>query len=140
MAGPDSVVYTAEATCKGGRNGVARLAEGGLAVAMATPKEMGGSGEGSNPEQMFALGYAACFNGAVLAVGGQKKYDVSRAVVNVKVGIGRDATSYALKVDIALKIPGLEDAQVKEVLDAAHEICPYSKATRGNVPVTLTVL
>ena len=82
----------------------------------------------------------SCFNGAVLAVGAQRKLDVSRARVNVKVGIGRDATSYALKVDIALAIPGLDEAQVKEVLAAAHEICPYSKATRGNVPVSLTAL
>ena len=134
------MAYVTSATTKGGRAGRAILDNGALALAMALPKEMGGSGEGSNPEQMFALGYASCFNGAVLAVGNQKKFDVSRAVVNVEVGIGKDATSFALKVDISLRIPGLEAAQIKDVLDAAHEICPYSKATRGNVPVTLTVL
>jgi Ohr subfamily peroxiredoxin len=140
MAGPESIAYAAEAVCKGGRTGVSRLAEGGIAIAMALPKAMGGSGEGSNPEQMFALGYAACFNSAVLAIGAQRKLDVSRAEVHVKIAIGRDATSFALTADISLRVPGLDAAQVQEVIEAAHEICPYSKATRGNVPVTLKAL
>jgi Ohr subfamily peroxiredoxin len=142
MAGPNTVLYTTEGISKGGgrAGGNVRLAEGGPAFFLQLPKEMGGPGEGSNPEQFFALGYAACFNGAVGLVARQKTLDVSRAEIHVKVSIGPEATSFALAVEIQMKCPGLSEAQVKDLLEAAHEVCPYSKATRGNVPVTLKAL
>jgi len=142
MAGPDSVLYSTEAVSKDGgrRGGNVRLTEGGPAFFLQLPKEMGGPGEGTNPEQLFALGYAACFNGAVGAVGAEEKLDVSRAQIFVKVGIGRDATGFALQADISMRCPGLSKEEIEDVLQAAHEFCPYSKATRGNLPVTLTAL
>jgi Ohr subfamily peroxiredoxin len=108
---------------------------------MALPKSMGGSGKGANPEQLFALGYSACFNQAVLVVGGQHKVDVQRAEVTVDVGLGRtDAGGFGLSVAIKLRLPGVDAGKAREILDAAHLICPYSNATRGNIPVTLELI
>jgi Ohr subfamily peroxiredoxin len=84
------------------------------------------------------MGWATCFNGAVLFVASQKKIDASKAVVTVEVGLGKDATSFALSAKISLAVPGLERAQVQELLEAGHQVCPYSKATRNNIPVELT--
>ncbi len=142
MAVPQSILYTTEGISKEGgrRGGNVRLAEGGPAFFLQLPKEMGGPGEGSNPEQFFALGYASCFNGAVGLVGRQKNLDVSRAEIHVKIGIGPEGASFGLTADISMKCPGLTKEQVEDVLAAAHEVCPYSKATRGNIPVTLTAL
>ena len=134
------MAYTTTATTKGGRNGRAILDNGGLALAMALPKEMGGNGEGHNPEQLFALGYASCFGQAILALGKKHGIDGQDARVTCTVTIDKDETSFALKVDLKVSIPGADKAKVEALVEDAHKICPYSKATRGNVPVTLTVV
>lgn len=132
--------YTTHATTKGGREGRAILENGKLALAMALPKEMGGSGDGHNPEQLFALGYSSCFGQAVLALARNHGLDGQAAKVTCSVEIDKDETSFALKVAISLSIPGADKAKVQALLEDAHRICPYSRATRGNVPVTLTVV
>jgi Ohr subfamily peroxiredoxin len=133
-------LYKTTAISKGGRaGGKVALAEGGLWYHNEHAKPLGGSGEGTNPEQLFAMGWATCFNGAVLFVAKQKDIDAAKAVVSCEVGIGRDETSFALSAKITLSVPGLERAQVQELIEAAHQVCPYSKATRGNVPVELAV-
>ena len=134
-------LYHASATSEGGRNGRATLAEGGIGLAMALPKTLGGTGKGANPEQLFALGYAACFNQAILVAGGQHKVDVQRAEVTADVDLNQtDAGGFALAVALKVKMPGIDAAKAKEIVEAAHQICPYSNATRNNIPVTLTVL
>jgi Ohr subfamily peroxiredoxin len=133
------MAYTTTATTKGGREGRAVLDNGGLALAMAFPKEMGGNGEGHNPEQLFALGYSSCFGQAILAIGKKHGVDGAAARVTCAVTIDKDATSFALAVALTVSIPGVDKAKVQEITEEAHKICPYSKATRGNVPVTLTV-
>lgn len=133
-------LYKTKAISKGGRaGGKVALTEGGLWYHTEHSKGLGGSGEGANPEQLFALGYANCFNSAVLFVAGQKKIDAAKAVVTCEVGIGREEGGLGLSAKLTLAIPGLERAQVQELLDAAHQVCPYSKATRGNIPVELAV-
>ncbi|MGA7675573.1 MAG: organic hydroperoxide resistance protein [Rhizomicrobium sp.] len=132
--------YTTKATSKGGREGRANLEDGALALSMSFPKELGGVGDGHNPEQLFALGYAACFNQAVIALGRKHGIDPAKAVIGVQVTLDKDDISFALKVDITLFLPGADKAALQVLLEDAHEICPYSRATRGNVPVTLTVL
>lgn len=137
MANP---LFTTKAISKGGRaGGKVSVGEGGPWFHTEHHKALGGSGEGSNPEQFFALGYANCFNGAVLFVASQKKLDASKAVVSVEIGLEKDATSFALSAKIGLAVPGLDRAQVQELLEAAHQVCPYSKATRGNIEVELVV-
>ncbi len=133
-------LYTTTAISKGGRaGGRVALTEGGLWFHTEHSKGLGSSGEGTNPEQLFALGYANCFNSAVLFVATQKKIDASKAVVKCEVGIGREEGGLGLSAKLTLSVPGLERAQVQELLDAAHQVCPYSKATRNNIPVELTV-
>ena len=133
-------LYRTKAISKGGRaGGKVALAEGGLWYHNEHSKPLGGSGEGSNPEQLFAMGWATSFNGAVLLVAGQKKLDASKAVVACEVGIGRDETGLGLSAKLTLAVPGLERGQVQELLEAAHQVCPYSKATRNNIPVELAV-
>ena len=134
-----AAIYHAEATSQGGRNGRAQLKEGGLDLAMGLPKEMGGNGQGNNPEQLFAMGYAACFNGALGLVARQQGKKVDGSQVNAVVGIGKDATSFALDVELKVSVPGMPREEVQQLADAAHEVCPYSKATRGNIPVKITV-
>ena len=140
MAGPTSVLYRALAHAGGGRDGKVHLDNETLWIAMAIPKDMGGSGLGANPEALFAMGYASCFNSAVLFVAGQKKLDASKAKVSCEVGIGRnDAGGFALQAKLTVSIPGMDQAQVRELVEAAHQVCPYSNATRGNMPVELVV-
>jgi len=134
------MAYTTTATTKGGRNGRAVLDNGGLGLAMALPKEMGGSGEGHNPEQLFALGWSSCFGQAILALAKKHGLDGQDARVTVTIGIDKDDVSFALKADIKVTIPGADKAKVQALVEDAHKICPYSRATRGNVPVTLTVV
>ena len=137
MADP---LYKTKGISKGGRAaGKASLAEGGIYFHMEHSKPLGGSGEGVNPEQLFAMGWATCFNGAVLFIATQKKLDASKAVVTCEVGIGRDDTGLGLSAKLTLAIPGMERAQVQELIEAAHQMCPYSKATRNNIPVELVV-
>jgi Ohr subfamily peroxiredoxin len=136
-----TTLYTTTAVSKGGRaGGKVALTDGGLWFHTEHSKGLGGSGEGANPEQLFALGYANCFNSAVLFVASQKKIDASAAVVTCEVGIGRGEGGLGLSAKLTLAIPGMELAQVQELLDAAHQVCPYSKATRGNIPVELAVV
>ena len=140
MDTPDPVLYRTRATATGGRNGKTHLDEGGLWIATSIPKDMGGDGQGSNPEQLFALGYASCFGSALLFVAGQKKIDASRSKVSCDVGIGRAASGgFALDVILAVSLPGLEADVTRDLVEAAHQVCPYSNATRGNINVTLQV-
>lgn len=132
--------YTTSATTKGGRDGRAILENNALALAMALPKEMGGSGEGHNPEQLFALGYSACYGQAILALGKKHGIDGSAAKVTAEVTLTKDETSFALAVELKVSIPGADKAAVQALVEDAHRICPYSRATRNNVPVTLTVV
>ena len=134
------MAYTTKSISKGGREGRANLDGGGLALSMAFPKELGGAGDGHNPEQLFALGYSACFNQAVIALGRKHGIDPAKAVVTCQVTIDKDDVSFVLKADITLSVPGADKAAVQALLEDAHKICPYSRATRGNMPVTLTVV
>ncbi len=133
------MAYEVSATTKGGRDGRAMLDDGGLALSMALPKEMGGSGEGHNPEQLFALGYSSCFGQAILAMARKHGVDGSRAKVTCTVTIDKDETSFALSAELRVSIPGEDPEKVRAVVEDAHQICPYSRATRGSMPVTLTV-
>ncbi len=140
MNGPTKVLYRAKASATGGRNGKTHLDEGGLWIATAIPKDMGGDGQGSNPEQLFALGYASCFGSAVLYVAGQKKIDASKARVTCEVGIGsKEGGGFALEAKLTVSLPGLDPEAARELVEAAHQVCPYSNATRGNMPVELLV-
>jgi Ohr subfamily peroxiredoxin len=134
------MAYTISATTQGGRNGRAVLANGGLALAMALPKEMGGSGEGHNPEQLFALGWSSCFGQAILALAKKHDVDGQAAKVTCAVTLDKDDVSFALSAELKVSIPGADKAKVQALVEDAHKICPYSRATRGNVPVTLTVV
>jgi len=134
------IVYTAHASATGGRDGHARSSDGLVDVKLAVPKEMGGAGGGSNPEQLFASGYSACFLGAIRFVAGKEKLKIADdAKVEAAVGIGPIPTGFAIKVDLTVTLPGLEPAKAQAIVDAAHIVCPYSNATRGNVEVTITV-
>lgn len=134
------MAYTTKAISKGGREGRAHLDTNALALSMALPKELGGAGDGHNPEQLFAIGYSACFNQAVIALARKHGIDPAKAVVTCQVSIDKDEVSFALKADITLHVPGADKAAVQALLEESHQICPYSRATRGNIPVTLTVV
>jgi Ohr subfamily peroxiredoxin len=137
------VKYRTTATATGGRDGHARSADGRVDIALSTPKELGGAGgDGSNPEQLFAAGYSACFIGALKVAGQQLKVKVPDDVsVTATVGIGpRSAGGFGITADLAVALPGLDRDQARQLVDAAHQICPYSNATRGNVDVGLTLV
>ena len=133
------VIYTAAAMSTGeGRNGHVRSSDGRVDLDLAIPKEMGGSGEGSNPEELFAAGYASCFHSALKLIAGQRKLKVTDSSVSAEVGIGpNDAGGFALTTALHVELPGLDQATADELVEAAHQVCPYSNATRGNMPVTL---
>ena len=134
------VLYTAEALATGeGRNGHVRSTDGRVDLDVAVPKEMGGSGDGSNPEQLFAAGYAACFHSALLGVARQRKVSVADSAIGASVSIGPlDSGGYTLAVHLEASLPGVERAVAQELVEAAHQVCPYSNATRGNIDVTAT--
>lgn len=134
-------LYTAEALATGdGRNGHGRTTDGKVDVDLAAPTEMGGSGNGTNPEQLFAVGYAACFHSALRLVAGQQKADVTDSSVGAKVAIGpNDAGGFELAVELEVTLPNLDHDAAQALADKAHEVCPYSNATRGNIAVTITV-
>ena len=134
-------LYTAEALSTGsGRNGHVSSTDGRIDLDLATPKAMGGSGEGANPEQLFAAGYAACFHSALKLVAGKQKITLADTAITVDVGIGPNGQGgYGLTVTIEAELPGLDEATAQNLIEAAHQVCPYSNATRGNVDVTLTV-
>ncbi|MQY10031.1 Organic hydroperoxide resistance protein OhrB [Streptomyces sp. RB5] len=133
-------LYTAVATATHGRDGRAVLSDGSLDLKLAVPKEMGGSGEGNNPEQLFAAGYAACFSSALGITGRRAGVDLSKASVTGEVSIGMQGEGFALAVVLRITLPGDIDAETGGQLVAqAHQVCPYSNAIRGNVPVELVV-
>tara|TARA_B100000953_G_scaffold101938_1_gene83669 strand:+ start:303 stop:731 length:429 start_codon:yes stop_codon:yes gene_type:complete len=136
------VKYRTQATATGGRDGTAKSQDGKLAVNLSSPKELGGAGgDGTNPEQLFAAGYAACFIGALKVAGQQLKLKVPADVsVTAQVGIGpRSEGGFGITADLEVALPGLEREDAQKLVDAAHQICPYSNATRGNVDVGLSL-
>jgi osmotically inducible protein OsmC len=136
------VKYRTTATATGGRDGRAHTQDGNLDVKLATPKELGGTGaEGTNPEQLFAAGYAACFLSALRLVGQQLKVQVpGEASVTADVGIGiRAEGGFGLAVELTVNLPGIDRADAERLVETAHQVCPYSNATRNNVDVTLTI-
>lgn len=134
----DKVLYTAKASATGGREGHVRSTDGFVDMDLQPPTEMGGPGGATNPEQLFAAGYAACFQGALGVVGRREKVDTSQSVVSCEVGIGPTGQAFGLTVSIDVGIPGVDDTRAAELAAAAHEVCPYSNATRGNIEVTVT--
>ena len=134
---PEKIVYTAHATTIGGRQGSAKTDDGALDLTLTPPKEMGGPGTGVNPEQLFAAGYGACFTGALGLAGKEMGIDTKTAQVRTHVGFGPEGESYAITVEIEGIIADVDLDTAQKVLDRTHELCPYSKATRGNVPVTV---
>ncbi|MBV8911975.1 MAG: organic hydroperoxide resistance protein [Acetobacteraceae bacterium] len=137
------VKYRTSATAHGGRDGESRTDDGALAVKLAVPKEMGGPGGGNNPEQLFAAGYAACFLGAMKFVASQNKDGPQvppDAAVQSVVGIGpRSEGGFGLDIELKVTLPGVSHEQAEALVEKAHQVCPYSNATRGNVPVRLSV-
>ena len=132
------MAYKTTATTKGGRDGRAILEDGKLALAMALPKDLGGSGEGHNPEQLFALGYSSCFGQAILVLAKKHGLDGQAAKVTCEVTLNTN-DGFSLAVDLKVALPGADKAALQALVEEAHQICPYSKATRGNVPVTLSI-
>lgn len=140
----DQALYTATATATGGRAGTARSDDGALDVTLSTPKALGGAGgAGTNPEQLFAAGYSACFIGAMKAVSARQKLALPAEVsITSQVGIGPlsgKAGAFGIQVAMSISVPGMERSDLEALVAAAHEVCPYSNATRGNVDVTLTI-
>lgn len=135
------VLYTAEATVSGGRvNGHGRTHDGVLDVQLRAPKEMGGEGGGTNPEQLFAVGYAACFEGALGVVGRRERVETGDASIESRVSLlSTEDRGFALAVELHVTLPQISDPeQAAQIVAAAHQVCPYSNATRGNIDVTLT--
>ncbi|MCR6690619.1 organic hydroperoxide resistance protein [Cellulomonas sp.] len=134
-----AAVYTAVATATGeGRNGRTETPDGLIALDLAVPTEMGGPGGGANPEQLFAAGYAACFHSALKMVARQQGAAFSDSAVTAEVGIGpNDAGGFALEVTLRVELGGIDQAAAEALVAGAHQVCPYSNATRGNVPVRL---
>ncbi|MFY9928232.1 MAG: organic hydroperoxide resistance protein [Streptosporangiaceae bacterium] len=138
---PDTILYTAVATSTGdGRAGHVVSSDHRLDLDLAPPVEMGGSGDGTNPEQLFAAGYSACFHSALRLIARRAKVDPGESTVTAEVGIGPDGDAYGLVVTLIIAIPGLDREQTRELAEAAHQVCPYSRATRGNISVELRVL
>ena len=138
----DKVLYTAHATSTGGREGTSKSSDGVLDLKLTTPKELGGNGAtGTNPEQLFAAGYSACFIGAMKFVAGQQKIALpADTSINASVGIGPIPAGFGIQVALAVHIPGMDKAQAEKLVQAAHGVCPYSTATRGNIEVELSVI
>ena len=134
-------LYTASAVATGaGRNGHVQSTDGYIDADVRIPKEMGGAGGATNPEQLFAAGYAACFHSALQLVAGQAQADTTDSEVVADVSIGpNDAGGFGLAVQLEISLPAVERAQAEELVEQAHQVCPYSNATRGNVEVTLTL-
>ncbi|MFM2054985.1 MAG: hypothetical protein RL456_3022 [Pseudomonadota bacterium] len=137
-----TVLYTAHATATGGRDGAATSHDGRLNVRLSVPKGLGGDdGAGTNPEQLFAAGYAACFMGAMKFVAGQKKIALPAGLkIDSEVGIGPIPAGFGIQVALNIHVPGVDREVAEAVVQAAHQVCPYSNATRGNIDVTLRVI
>ncbi len=141
----DKALYTAHATSTGGRTGTTESSDGKIKLQLSTPKELGGdSGPGTNPEQLFASGYSACFIGAMKAVARNQKISLPAEVsITADVSIGPMSGkpgAFGIAVAMAVSVPGMDKAAVEALVKTAHEVCPYSNATRGNIDVTLTVV
>ena len=141
MSQEPEILYTAEATVTGGREGHGRTSDGRLDVDLDVPSEMGGTGgPGTNPEQLFAVGYAACFQSALLRIATGRKVDVSGSRITARVEIGLlKSGGFGLAAALDLEAPGISRTEAVELMEWAHQECPYSRATRGNIDVTLTV-
>lgn len=140
----NKVLYTARATAGGGRTGRTTSDDGQLDLRLAPPAAMGGAGDGTNPEQLFAAGYASCFHSALTNVARREKVEVEGSTVTAEVGIGSigggDAGArFGLEVRLVASLPGVDPATAEKLVAQAHEVCPYSNATRGNIEVTLEV-
>jgi Ohr subfamily peroxiredoxin len=138
---PEKILYTAHATSTGGRAGTSKSSDGVLDLTLTTPKELGGNGAvGTNPEQLFAAGYSACFIGAMKHVAMMQKIALpADTSIKADVGIGPIPAGFGIQVAMAVTIPGMERGAAEKLVAAAHQVCPYSNATRGNIEVTLTV-
>ena len=138
----EKVLYRAEAKATGGRDGRAVTSDQTLDLALSTPRELGGAGgESTNPEQLFAAGYSACFIGAMKFVASQDKKTLpADTSITGKVGIGTIPTGFGIEVELVIHVPGMDRAEVETLVQKAHVVCPYSNATRGNIDVTLTVV
>ena len=134
-------LYNASATAQGGRRGHVETSDGLLKLDLSMPKELGGpGGDGTNPEQLFAAGYAACFENALRRVAGQQKKDVTDASVTARVGIGRHPEGgFGLEAELIADLPNLPREEAEALMQDAHGVCPYSRATRGNMDVKLSV-
>ena len=133
----DKVLYTARAHTTGGRDGASRSDDGRLDIKLTPP---GQAGNGTNPEQLFASGYSACFIGAMKAVAGKLQVTVpADAAIDAEVDLGPTSHGYGVAVRMAITLPGMDREKAQALIDAAHQVCPYSNATRGNIPVTLTL-
>jgi osmotically inducible protein OsmC len=136
-------IYSATATSTGGRDGRSVSSDNKLDLSLSTPKELGGAGgEGTNPEQLFAAGYSACFIGALKLVASQQKINIPADVnVTATIGIGPNTKGegFTISADLEVKIPGVEASVVEQLVEAAHQVCPYSNATRGNIDVNFTI-
>ena len=133
------MAYVTSATTKGGRNGRAMLDNGALALAMAAPKEIGGAGDGHNPEQLFALGYSSCYGQALLLLAKKHGVDGQAAKVTCEVTLSTDG-GFNLSAELKVSIPGADKDKVQALVEEAHTVCPYSRATKGNMQVKLTVI
>ena len=136
----DKVIYTAKAHTTGGREGRSVTDDGLLDVKLAPPPQLGGKGGATNPEQLFAAGYSACFMGALKHVAGMKKVAVpADASIDASVDIGPIPQGFGIAVQMVIRLPGLDRAVAQDLVDTAHQVCPYSNATRGNIEVSLTL-
>jgi lipoyl-dependent peroxiredoxin len=136
----EKVIYKAHATSTGGRDGTSKTSDGSLDVKLTVPKEMGGAGGGVNPEQLFAAGYSACFLGAMKFVAGTQKVTLpADTSINATVGIGQIPAGFGIEVQMVVNVPGMDKVAAQALVDKAHQVCPYSNATRGNIEVSITL-
>ncbi len=140
MQTPENIAYTAKAEITGGRDGRGATDDKSIDVSLRTPKEQGGPGGGTNPEQLFAVGYGACFQSALGLAGKEQGIDTSNSVVNSEVGIGKEGESFGLSVKLMVTLPDVDKETAQQLVDRAHQLCPYSKATRDNIPVEVVAV
>ena len=137
MASLDKVLYTARTHTTGGRDGASRSDDGRLDISLSSP---GGAGTGTNPEQLFGAGYSACFIGALKAVAARQKVTLPQDLaIDAEVDLGPVGQAFGIAVRLTISLPGMDKAQAQQLVDTAHQVCPYSNATRGNIDVTLTL-
>ena len=138
----EKVLYTARARSTGGREGTSETSDGGVNVRLTVPKEFGGpGGAGTNPEQLFAMGYSACFISSMKYVAMLDKIKIpDDTSIDASVGIGRIPSGFGIEVELKITVPGMEKAQVQTIVDKAHQVCAYSNATHGNIELKLTIL